>query len=39
MRPPASRPKIEATITIAPPPRRCMCGTTIREARIAGNSV
>ena len=39
MRPPASRPKIDEMITIAPPPRARIDGTTRREARIAGNSV
>ena len=39
MRPPDSRPQIEAIMTIAPPPRARMCGTATREARIAGNTV
>ncbi len=39
MRPPDSRPQIDAMITMAPPPRRRMCGTARRDARIAGNNV
>src|SRR5438876_11576942 len=39
IRPPDSRPQIDATITIAPPPRLRMSGTARREARTAGNSV
>ena len=33
MRPPASRPKIDAIMMIDPPPRCCMCGTARRDAR------
>src|SRR4029453_13734270 len=39
MRPPDSRPQMDAIMMIAPPPRRFMCGTASREARMAGNSV
>ena len=39
MRPPDSRPQIDAIMMIAPPPRCFMCGTASRDARIAGNSV
>src|SRR2546425_1657974 len=39
MRPPDSRPQIDAIITMAPPPRRRMCGTARRDARTAGKSV
>ena len=39
MRPPDSRPQIDAIMMIAPPPRAFMCGTASREARMAGNSV
>src|SRR6185436_19624847 len=39
MRPPDSRPQIDAIITIEPPPRRRICGTAMREARTAGNRV
>src|SRR5262249_44022457 len=39
IRPPDSRPQTDATITMAPPPRRLMSGTASREARTAGNNV
>src|SRR6185503_6540930 len=39
IRPPDSRPQIEAIITIAPPPRLRICGTAILDARTAGKSV
>src|SRR6185312_9807873 len=39
IRPPDSRPQIEAIITIAPPPRRRISGTASRDARTAGKSV
>src|SRR5262249_5950270 len=39
IRPPDSRPQMDAIITIAPPPRLRMSGTADRDARTAGNSV
>jgi hypothetical protein len=39
IRPPASRPKIDAIMMMTPPPARAMCGTDRRDARIAGISV
>ena len=39
MRPPVSRPKIDAIMRMTPPPRSFMCGTASLEARTAGISV
>jgi hypothetical protein len=39
IRPPDSRPQMEAIMMMAPPPRPFMCGAAARDARMAGKRV